>query len=1503
MVYPEYKKYMRVVRSDEYVDEYRRNAIKKFRRREAKRVRREAEAMSTKCMTREKTSSMKTIVLSDESRVLVFDKDKPVTSIVKVIAGTAEVVSKCKRKRKKAKKAKVAGVAVVEECKREDQPSAEVEPADVITVASVMRDAMGDEQENSDFSLGIDIEEQLQVEQLGEAIKFCEFVNQLGEPSPEEEPMAAGLGETGGLTTTQGIAARRPCIGKVPQLDRCYLCNASGRGESGVPWAMVDSGASTSIIPSTAGIRMQQLVRDGGVFRSFTGQTTAAEAKGTIPMWIRTSGGKFVQFFVGECHRLREAKHLLLSVSSLCDQLGAKFSFEDTGGMMTVTINGEVQEIPLVRYQNLYYLQWLDGNMSEPDGPPSGGVHCIFEDFVDCEENMVSTVQACDCSCRGDILAANSREPAYRVFQDMHELHCAFGHISERMLREMIKRGYLKVRLRSNKTGFHCEACALAKMHRQPVSKTRLGRRSSRAGELFYTDVKGKLKPDMFGNVYWIHFIDDFSGFVFIFPMKKKSDVPAIFKKFLERLRIEGFGDNLRFIQSDNGGEYTSAEMQKIFADEELLHRRSAPDTQAQNGKAERLNRNLREGMMANLNDAGLPFTHWSRSVTYFAYVSNRIFHRKLTEEVPGLEGENQVVMHSPYELFYGTVPDTRMIQKFGTTVYFWVPGATSSQNPGKKGIFIGVAQDQRAYLIAEADNPKKVHATFHVYFPKDHERVMRLPAVEEDEESDRVDDLSAKPAAPSQGELTDEPIADLDHERDERRRSERSTARSAKERNEGSRRGVEERTGPPAADTQPRGSESAKMPAMSPRTVPIGKKQPLIKGDLEWLEYARKHNVRIKLLQRNPKKGDSRLRYEGYKSSKTIKQFMQNGGTMGDLKWDTMHGFIIFDELQSQNFTGREEMEREQEELKRSFMYYCEKNPILKEKPDLINLVNATLSEFLTKDPKTTREAYNAPDAEQWKKAMLEEFESFLKMQVLERLTPEEAKNKKWKKIRTKWVYKKKMNKKTGEIERYKARLCAKGFTQREGIDYDEVFAPVFSYSTLRLILALAVQWDLRVDSFDLQNAFLQQDLDKDHIVIECPEGLDLPLNPDGSRPVFRLRKSLYGLKQSARLLSKRLAAYFIKQGFTQLLSDTCCFRRGEGADAQIVLVWVDDILFFSARDDEKSREEFREKLSAEFMLSPHTSGETEVALGINVNRDWENGEITINMPKMIENIATKFGCTDRPAKTPMSSDIKLAKGSVEDIVPASEFDYMSCVGALLYLALTVRPDIAYAVGQLSRFMSCPTADCVTTAKQCMNYLFCTRDLGITFRKSGSGKWRDIDEHGNFKNELEVYVDADYANSRDTAKSVSGFVLRFNGAAIDYQSKLQSLVAQSTSEAETYAACEVVKRTSYMRMLLHELGVKQIYPTVVYEDNDAVMSFVENYDKCRQTKHFLVKVRYLQQQEQLGIFKFKRVDSEKNIADTFTKALGKVLFAKFRSGLAMEDPVVSTRTTEVDSE
>ena len=139
------------------------------------------------------------------------------------------------------------------------------------------------------------------------------------------------------------------------------------------------------------------------------------------------------------------------------------------------------------------------------------------------------------------------------------------------------------------------------------------------------------------------------------------------------------------------------------------------------------------------------------------------------------------------------------------------------------------------------------------------------------------------------------------------------------------------------------------------------------------------------------------------------------------------------------------------------------------------------------------------------------------------------------------------------------------------------------------------------------------------------------------------------------------------------------------------------------------------------------------------------------------------------------------------------------------------------------------------------MNYLYVTRETQGSLSRNRCRKWRDIDERGNYRKELKTYVHADYGNSKETSKSVTGFVIHFNRAAIDRQSKMQSLVAQSMSEAETYAACEAVKRTTYVRCLANELRIKQIYPTIVHENNDAVISFVENYDKVRQTKHFIV--------------------------------------------------------------
>ena len=157
------------------------------------------------------------------------------------------------------------------------------------------------------------------------------------------------------------------------------------------------------------------------------------------------------------------------------------------------------------------------------------------------------------------------------------------------------------------------------------------------------------------------------------------------------------------------------------------------------------------------------------------------------------------------------------------------------------------------------------------------------------------------------------------------------------------------------------------------------------------------------------------------------------------------------------------------------------------------------------------------------------------------------------------------------------------------------------------------------------------------------------------------------------------------------------------------IVCTWVDDIIVATGKDNQASREQFDLDLRAEFEVSPWICGEAGWILNMKIVRDWEKGTLHLSQEAAIEKLGGKFGLTEHGCKTPMEPDLKLHKTPVEDRVNSAEFDYMSAVGGLLYLSMTARPDIAYSVGVLSRFMACPGIDHVEAAKRVIRYLYRT--------------------------------------------------------------------------------------------------------------------------------------------------------------------------------------------------
>lgn len=273
---------------------------------------------------------------------------------------------------------------------------------------------------------------------------------------------------------------------------------------------------------------------------------------------------------------------------------------------------------------------------------------------------------------------------------------------------------------------------------------------------------------------------------------------------------------------------------------------------------------------------------------------------------------------------------------------------------------------------------------------------------------------------------------------------------------------------------------------------------------------------------------------------------------------------------------------------------------------------------------------------------------------------------------IGVKWVYKTKRNAK-GEIERHKARLVAKGYSQKAGIDYDEVFAHVARLETIRLIISLAAQNKWKIFQMDVKSAFLNGFLEEE-VYIEQQLGYVVKGHEE---KVLRLKKALYGLKQAPRAWNNRIDKYFQEKGFTKCQYEHALYVKEKDGDILIVCLYVDDIIFTGSNPS--LFEEFKRVMIKEFEMTD--IGLMACYLGIEVKQNEEG--IVISQESYANEILKKFKMNDcKPISTPVECGVKLSKHDEgEDIDPTF---FKILVGSLRYLTCT-RPDILYVVGLVS--------------------------------------------------------------------------------------------------------------------------------------------------------------------------------------------------------------------------
>lgn len=328
---------------------------------------------------------------------------------------------------------------------------------------------------------------------------------------------------------------------------------------------------------------------------------------------------------------------------------------------------------------------------------------------------------------------------------------------------------------------------------------------------------------------------------------------------------------------------------------------------------------------------------------------------------------------------------------------------------------------------------------------------------------------------------------------------------------------------------------------------------------------------------------------------------------------------------------------------------------------------------------PRNRREAMRSKHANLWEIAELEEMAAMRSKGVLEEIDeadmPSGAKA-----IKTMWVYGGKTDQ-HGYIIRLKARLVALGNWQRPGIDFVETFAPVARMSSFRLVIALAAKLNLTVYGGDINTAYLNASLEIPQYV-RSVEGF--PCKIEGN--MYIVKKALYGLRQSGREWNTELNGWLVARGFQRCATEPCLYFKYEDGTVALVLVYVDDVL--CATNNENFKSKLFEDLNAAYGLMDQ--GELSEYLGVEVKQSSD--EIFISQRKYARDILVKCGYESaNKCGNPMETKARLMP-STEDDKCDSSFDYRGVLGMLMYLATCTRPDLAYSLGQLSRFVSKPT-------------------------------------------------------------------------------------------------------------------------------------------------------------------------------------------------------------------
>ncbi|CAI7911000.1 unnamed protein product [Closterium sp. NIES-54] len=499
---------------------------------------------------------------------------------------------------------------------------------------------------------------------------------------------------------------------------------------------------------------------------------------------------------------------------------------------------------------------------------------------------------------------------------------------------------------------------------------------------------------------------------------------------------------------------------------------------------------------------------------------------------------------------------------------------------------------------------------------------------------------------------------------------------------------------------------------------------------------------------------------------------------------------------------------------------------------------------------PRSYAEAIEGPYSSQWQSAMDAEMASWKSTGTYVDEVPPPGANV----VSGMWIFR--VKRALGSPPVFKACYVARGFSQRQGVDYFQTFSPTPKMTTLRVLLHVAAQRDYELHSLDFSTAFLQGSLHEE-IWLRRPPGFT-GLFPPGTQ--WSLRRPVYGLRQVPREWHDTLRTTLAALGFAPSTADPSLFLRTDTSLPQFyILVYVDNLVFATA--DTAGLAHVKSELQKRHTCTD--LGELRSYLGLQITRDRAQRTITLTQSHMVQQVLQRFNFTySSPQATPLSTRHSLsALPSDESVEPSGP--YPELVGCLMYLMTCTRPDLAYPLSILARYVAPGRhrPEHMAAAKRVLRCLCSTSGMGLVL-----GGRRPV--------VLTGHADASWADDQATQRSSQGYSFSLGSGSVSWRSTRSSSVLSSSCEAEIYAGAMAAQELRWLTYLLTDLGEPPRSPLVLYVDNKAMLALCREHRLEHRTKHIALRYFLTRELQQSGQFRLAYVASEANTADIFTEAL-----------------------------